>query len=469
MGEQTDSEAPAPAAAGYVPGPNAIDISGDGGVMKEVLRAGTGDDQPQSGDKVFVHYVGTLASDGSKFDSSRDRGDKFDFTLGEGQVIKAWDLGVATMRRGELAMLTCQAEYAYGASGSPPRIPPNATLCFEVELFDWRGEDLSRKKDGGIVRRQVEKGAGFDTPNDGATVEVSLSGSLDGRVFDEREVTFVLGEGSEHGICPGVEEALEKFKTGERSRLTLTAPYAFGDDGHTEYGVLPGATVQYEVKLKSFEKAKERWEFDAAGKLEQAKLYKEKGTNYFKAGKFQLAEKNYKRCVEFLEFETSWSEEEKPLAKEVELAGHLNLAMCYIKLTDYVQARAHCDKALEIDANNVKGLFRRGQALAKMNEPELARADFQRVIQLDPQNKAAAHQAQICAQQIRAAKAHEKKIYANMFERLSKMEERESPAKKNEDFQIGHFEKSGESAPAGDAGDAAPAAPPADTEEAPAS
>ena len=61
-----------------------------------------------------------------------------------------------------------------------------------------------------------------------------------------------------------------------------------------------------------------------------------------------------------------------------------------------------------------------------MNEPELARTDFQRVQQLDPQNKAAVHQAQICTQQIRAAKAHEKKIYANMFERLSKMEERVS-------------------------------------------
>ena len=89
-------------------------------------------------------------------------------------MIKAWDLGVASMRRGELAMLTCRSEYAYGANGSPPRIPPDATLCFEVELFDWKGEDLSRKKDGGIVRRQVEKGTGFDTPNDGASVEGEL-------------------------------------------------------------------------------------------------------------------------------------------------------------------------------------------------------------------------------------------------------------------------------------------------------
>ena len=84
MGEQTGTEAPAAAGQAYTPGPDAIDISGDGGVLKEVKRAGAGDDQPQSGDKVYVHYVGTLASDGSKFDSSRDRGDKFDFTLGEG-------------------------------------------------------------------------------------------------------------------------------------------------------------------------------------------------------------------------------------------------------------------------------------------------------------------------------------------------------------------------------------------------
>ena len=56
-----------------------------------------------------------------------------------GKVIRAWDIGVATMKRGELAVLTCRADYAYGPSGSPPKIPPNATLTFEVELFDWKG------------------------------------------------------------------------------------------------------------------------------------------------------------------------------------------------------------------------------------------------------------------------------------------------------------------------------------------
>lgn len=54
-------------------------------------------------------------------------------------MIKAWDLGVATMKRGELAVLLCKSEYAYGKSGSPPTIPPDATLVFEVELFEWKG------------------------------------------------------------------------------------------------------------------------------------------------------------------------------------------------------------------------------------------------------------------------------------------------------------------------------------------
>jgi len=57
-----------------------------------------------------------------------------------GSVIKAWDIGVATMKRGELAMLLCKPEYAYGKSGSGSKIPPNSTLVFEVELFDWKGE-----------------------------------------------------------------------------------------------------------------------------------------------------------------------------------------------------------------------------------------------------------------------------------------------------------------------------------------
>ena len=95
-------------------------------------------------------------------------------TVFAGRVIKAWDLGVATMKRGEVARFFCRSDYAYGETGSPPRIPPNATLVFEVELFDWKMEDISKAKDEGILRRTLKKGEGYTSPNEGALVNSNL-------------------------------------------------------------------------------------------------------------------------------------------------------------------------------------------------------------------------------------------------------------------------------------------------------
>jgi peptidylprolyl isomerase len=111
---------------------------GECGLLKKVLVEGNGDETPPPNAEVSVHYVGTLHDGGDKFDSSRDRGDKFSFTIGKGQVIKGWDEGVATMKKGEKAILRCRSDYAYGDSGSPPKIPGGATLDFEVELFSWQ-------------------------------------------------------------------------------------------------------------------------------------------------------------------------------------------------------------------------------------------------------------------------------------------------------------------------------------------
>jgi len=112
-----------------------IDLSGDGGVMKEILVEGSGE-CPPNGYEIRAHYTGTLL-DGTKFDSSRDRDSEFTFQLGTGSVIKGWDLGFASMKVGEKSMLTIAAPYAYGESGSPPKIPANATLQFDVELLGF--------------------------------------------------------------------------------------------------------------------------------------------------------------------------------------------------------------------------------------------------------------------------------------------------------------------------------------------
>ncbi|CEQ42284.1 SPOSA6832_04075, partial [Sporobolomyces salmonicolor] len=129
------------------------------GVTVETLKAGDGVNFPKPGDTVHIHYTGTLL-DGSKFDSSVDRGTPFSTQIGVGRVIKGWDEGVPQLSLGQKvhyslipssllalppdlarrprpsqAILTCTPDYAYGARGFPPVIPANSTLKFEVELL----------------------------------------------------------------------------------------------------------------------------------------------------------------------------------------------------------------------------------------------------------------------------------------------------------------------------------------------
>jgi peptidylprolyl isomerase/FKBP-type peptidyl-prolyl cis-trans isomerase FkpA len=102
-------------------------------LITEDLVVGTGA-AAASGQKVTVHYTGWLTN-GTKFDSSKDRGDPFVFPLGKGQVIKGWDQGVQGMKVGGKRKLTIPPEMGYGSRGAGGVIPPNATLVFEVELL----------------------------------------------------------------------------------------------------------------------------------------------------------------------------------------------------------------------------------------------------------------------------------------------------------------------------------------------
>ncbi|MDD5146165.1 MAG: FKBP-type peptidyl-prolyl cis-trans isomerase [Candidatus Pacebacteria bacterium] len=103
------------------------------GLKIETLKEGTGT-AVKVGDKVSVQYTGTL-TDGTKFDSSLDRGQPFEFVLGQGQVIAGWEQGILGMKVGEKRKLTIPPALGYGPKGAGGVIPPNATLIFEVELL----------------------------------------------------------------------------------------------------------------------------------------------------------------------------------------------------------------------------------------------------------------------------------------------------------------------------------------------
>lgn len=400
---------------------NKIDLSGDGGVLKEIIKEGTGEETPLAGCKVSLHYTGRL-TDGTVFDSSVNRGEPFEFDLGKGRVIKAFDMGIATMKLGEKCFLHCAPDYAYGAAGSPPSIPPNSTLIFELEMLGWKGEDLSPNHDGSIERFIIVPSEKKRSPSDGAMVKVHLTGKQEGRIFEEREVQFDYGEGSDSNVIQGVEIALEKMTVGETSKIKIQPKYAFGKEGKKEFDIPPNSAVEYIVKLVDCEKGIEEWKLSNEERLEQAKIYKEKGTKYFKKENFDLAKKFYEKCVNIIKEEMENTDE----CKLLKVAAYSNVALCHQKTNEPFEAKQACNEVLKLDPNNVKGLYRRGQCNVSINEFEEALKDFQKVIELEPTNKAAQNQIQICKHKIKESIDREKKIYANMFSKLSANDKQET-------------------------------------------
>lgn len=223
---------------------------GKDGLKKKLLREGEGWEKPNSGDEVEVHYVGTLL-DGTKFDSSVDRGTPFTFKLGQGDVIKGWDEGIKTMKKGEKAIFTIPPDLAYGESGSPPTIPGNSTLQFEVELISWSSvKDIC--KDGGIFKKVLSKGEGWENPKDLDEVYVKYEVKLeDGTLVSKVDgVEFTVKDGH---FCPALSKAVKTMKKAEKALFTVKPEYGFGEKGTTVISdVPPNATLLINLELVSW-------------------------------------------------------------------------------------------------------------------------------------------------------------------------------------------------------------------------
>ncbi|CAF2986889.1 unnamed protein product [Rotaria sp. Silwood2] len=397
-----------------------ISPSKDEGVLKEIIKEGYGDETPITNDKVFVHYVGTLL-DGTKFDSSRDRNQKFEFELGKDTVIKAWNIGVATMKRGEICRLICKPEYAYGETGSGDKIGPSATLIFEIELFDFIGDDLSEGKDQSILRRIFKRGEGWAKPSDDSKVEISLKGIHENRVFDERKVKFTVGEGFLQNIPEGLEHAVTRMTKGENSQLKLKSKATAGLE---KFNIPKNAHVEYIVTLHDFEKGVDKWSMSETEKLEQSEKLKKRAAVLFKEGHYRIACKKYKTIAEYLKSTNYENEKDKNKAHELKLTTQTNMALCHLKLNEHAECIRACDAALELDPKNEKSFYRRGLSEMSMSSFDEAIKDFEEVLKLSPSNDAVKQHIQTCQEKLKSYHQQEKQLYAKIFAKMSKENEK---------------------------------------------
>lgn len=134
----------------------AKDLLGDGRLLKQVLVEGDGP-CPTPGKKVEVHYESVVVASGAKIDSSWDQNEPFDFVLGDGDVLEAWDRGVATMRPGELSEFIVDPSLAYGEEGAGDEIPAGATLKFTIELLSGKKKPEAPKEEGKKVSAEAQK------------------------------------------------------------------------------------------------------------------------------------------------------------------------------------------------------------------------------------------------------------------------------------------------------------------------
>jgi len=386
----------------------------DGGILKTLVKQGEGDDTPGNGCKVYVHYVGRLEN-GEKFDSSRDRGDVFTFELGKETVIKGWDIGVKTMCKNEICEFKISSKYAYGEKGFPPKIPANATLIFEIELLSWDDEEIIP----GLRKRLIKEGVtGGGKPNLEGRVKVHVRGCYEDMLFDERDVEFVIGDGFEHGIIEGVEKGICKMRRYEKAKFFISSQYAFKDVGNEEFGIPPNADeIVYEICLFDFERVKEIYEMNYDEKLEKAQDLKDRGLKCVRACEYQKAIDYYERILKYISINKEDSD--YPRGLPFKISSNLNAALCYLKIKDYMKAKLKSEKVVKLDPDNVKGFFRLGEAFLGLNEFQNAAKAYENALKIEPENNAAKQQLSKARTQAKKQSEKEKKLYGNIFAKLS--------------------------------------------------
>ncbi|XP_060199317.1 peptidyl-prolyl cis-trans isomerase FKBP62-like isoform X2 [Lycium barbarum] len=224
------------------------------GLKKKLLKLGHAWETPEFGDEVTVHYDGILL-DGTKSVSTRDKGEPVTFKLGQEKVAAGLDCGIVTMRKGETALFTLPSDTGFGSADSD-EVSWNSVVQYEVELISWiRVVDIC--KDGGIIKKIMEKGELIGPPGDLDEVLVRYEvRQLDGVTVaktPEHGEEFYVKDGL---FCQALPKAIKTMRKGEKVNLIVQPQYASVDGGvDSENGVpsiLPSSILSIDLELVSF-------------------------------------------------------------------------------------------------------------------------------------------------------------------------------------------------------------------------
>lgn len=363
------------------------DVTGDGGVLKKIITEGEGWATPKDGDEVSVKYEAKLENG-----TTVSKSEGVEFHVGDGKLCPAIHKAVKTMRRNEKAELSVRFSYGFevefGSEEAVSRSQSCNNITILLELLSWRSvvDILGDKK---ILKKVISAGEGFSYPNEGSLVKVIFVGKReDGAVFEQKGSNEAPFEYMclEDQVDESLDKAILTMKKGEKAQVFISSDRKQGSD-HASETVLANPRLVYEVELLDFTKEKPVWKMDTQEKIEACEKKKQEGNTMFKAGKFWLASKKYEKAVKCIEFNHSFSDEEKHLANALLLSCNLNNAACKLKLEDYIGAATLCTKVLELDPDNIKALFRRSQAYLHISDLEKAEADSKRALTIDPNNK----------------------------------------------------------------------------------
>eukprot|EP00929_Paragymnodinium_shiwhaense_P027467 TRINITY_DN16117_c0_g1_i1.p1 TRINITY_DN16117_c0_g1~~TRINITY_DN16117_c0_g1_i1.p1 ORF type:complete len:629 (-),score=194.83 TRINITY_DN16117_c0_g1_i1:143-2029(-) len=405
------------------------DLFEDGGVIKLELKEGTGPRPPRNNDECLISYKVTVEGCGVAMQAQHGV-----YKMGSaelGQIARVLDKALATMKRGDDVVLTCQPKYAFGEAGGK-YAGKVATISLSLEqIFEVHDCSLG-ERDCTVLRKRTKESDTKDRLHDTArvTLRVKTVRAGDDEILrDPKEFTFVAGDGD---MCDGIEGAVIWMKRGEEAvvRCNSSDAAAGGLLG------LPGGLqtpVMIFIELLQFETVLEKWDMSSEQRLERGRARKETAGGLFKRGRIRLAAQHYEAIADLFASIDFFKVEEQPEALELRRIANLNKAMCMLKMGKMDAVVSLCSGVLKEEPGNAKALFRRAKARLEKKDAAGAIEDLTRLLEVDPSNVEGRNLLREAKRLRKAQDSHSSTTYSRMVAGLGSLPER---TRKDDDIVV---------------------------------